>query len=259
MNRLKGKYALITGASQGLGREIALTYAREAAAGLTLVARDSQALVALRKEINQVAPVTRVLVISADLASAEAMELVAATVFSDFGGRLDVLVNNASSIGPSPMPMLIDYPLPDFRRVLDTNPIGPLLLMKKVLPAMIEHGGSIINVTSDAGVVGYAGWGAYGVSKFALEGLSAIWAAELGDTAVSVNLVDPGDMNSAMHRAAEPTADPNDWADPSQLTEVFVYLASDRSAGISGRRSQAQEKGWGKGEEAPRVEIAQAR
>jgi len=150
-------------------------------------------------------------------------------------------VNNASAIGPSPIPYLLDYPLEDFQNVLNTNLVGPFFMIRSVLPSMIEHGGSIINVTSDAGIVGYAGWGAYGISKFGLEGLSQTWAAELKDTNVRVNLVDPGNMNTAMHRAAEPDEDPNEWADPSSVTDVFLFLASDESRDISGIRFQAQE------------------
>jgi NAD(P)-dependent dehydrogenase (short-subunit alcohol dehydrogenase family) len=151
-------------------------------------------------------------------------------------------VNNASSIGPTPLPYLLDYPLQDFREVMETNLIAPFLLIKKVLPAMIESGGSIINVTSDAGRVGYPGWGAYGISKFGIEGMSATWAAELGGSSVRVNWVDPGNMNTEMHRAAEPEEDPSEWADPAEVTEVFIYLASDESKTVNGQRFEAQEE-----------------
>lgn len=106
---------------------------------------------------------------------------------------------------------------------------------------MLEHGGSVINVTSDAGVNGYPGWGAYGISKFGLEGLSQTWAAELEGTGIRVNWVDPGNLDTDMHRAAEPDGDPSAWADPADVTEVFLHLASDEGAGLSGRRFQAQE------------------
>ena len=139
------------------------------------------------------------------------------------------------------MPYLLDYRVEDLRNVLDTNLIGPFLLIKSALPAMIERGGSIINVTSDAGSVGYPGWGAYGISKFGLEGMSQTWAAELEETGVRVNWVDPGNMNTAMHRAAEPEEDPNEWADPKEATAVFIFLASDESKEVTGKRFQAQE------------------
>ena len=143
------------------------------------------------------------------------------------------------------MPFLLDYPLDDFRTVLDTNLIAPFLLIKKLLPAMAEEGGSIINVTSDAGVVGYPGWGAYGISKFGIEGMSHTWAAELAGSKVRLNWVDPGSMDTAMHRAAEPDEDPSQWADPADVTDVFVYLASDESRSVHGRRFAAKEPGWG--------------
>lgn len=275
MSRLQGKYILITGASQGLGRQLALDYAREGAAGIAIVARDESALKQVSDRITQntspsnvvlavAADLTRpgevervmeqvksqliaksqtkVLTITADLTQPEDIERVVATTLSEFNGRLDVLVNNASTIGASPMPYLLDYPLEDFRNVIDTNLIAPFLLIKKVLPAMNNNGGSIINVTSDAGVTGYPGWGAYGISKFGIEGMSQTWAAELDGSGVRLNWVDPGDMNTAMHRAAEPDENPNQWANPADVTEVFIYLASDESKHVHGQRFEAQEE-----------------
>jgi NAD(P)-dependent dehydrogenase (short-subunit alcohol dehydrogenase family) len=250
MNRLQGKHILITGASQGLGRELALAYAREGADALTLVARNGAALEEVKTEVRKVAPDARVLIIAADISRQDEIERVVATTLDAFAGRLDVLVNNASALGPVPMPYLLDYPLADFRAVLDTNLLAPFLLIKKALPAMIERGGSIINVTSDAGQVGYPSWGAYGISKFGLEGMSATWAAELGETEVRVNLVDPGEMNTQMHRDAEPDEDPTQWAAPSSVTEVFIYLAADESHAVTGRRFQAQEENWGQDQAA---------
>ncbi len=245
MNRLQGKYVLITGASQGLGREIAIAYAKEGAAGIAIVARNAHSLSHVRDRIKEIAPQTNVLSIVADLVRQQDIERAIATTLTEFKGRLDILVNNASTIGPSPMPFLLDYPLEDFRNAIDTNLIAPFLLIKKALPAMIENGGSIINVTSDAGVTGYPGWGAYGISKFGIEGMSQTWAAELEDSNVRVNWVDPGNMNTAMHRAAEPEEDPTQWADPQDVTEVFIYLASDESQNVNGQRFQAQEDNWG--------------
>lgn len=249
MNRLHGKHVLITGASQGLGQQLALAYAREGAAGVAIAARRVELLHTVRDQIAEIAPKTQVLVITADLTQAEDIERVVATTLNQFQGRLDVLVNNASALGPSPMPYLLDYSLEDFRTVLNTNLVAPFLLIKKVLPAMIEQGSSIINVTSDAGVNGYPGWGAYGISKFGIEGMSQTWAAELEDSGVRLNWVDPGDMNTAMHRAAEPDEDPTQWADPVEAIEVFLYLASDESQQVHGQRFQAQEENWGLAEE----------
>ena len=248
MSKLTDKSILITGASQGLGREMALRFAREGAAGLSLVARHADKLNAVRDEIRKTGPSRTggsdkidIVAIEADVSKPRDIERIVATTLAQFKGRLDVLVNNASTIGPSPMPSLLDYPAEDFRNVLDTNLIGPFLLIKNSLPAMIERGGSIINVTSDAGQVGYPGWGAYGISKFGLEGMSQTWASELEEAGVRVNWVDPGNMNTAMHRAAEPEEDPARWSDPVDATDVFVFLASDESKGVTGKRFQAQE------------------
>lgn len=241
MSKLVGKDILITGASQGLGREMALRFAREGVSGLSIVARHVDQLNKVREGIRQIAPKIGIVAIEADVSKPRDIERIIATTLAQFKGRLDVLVNNASTIGPSPMPNLLDYPVEDFREVIDTNLIGPFLLIKTTLPAMIERGGSIINVTSDAGQVGYPGWGAYGISKFGLEGMSQTWASELEDSGVRVNWVDPGNMNTAMHRAAEPDEDPKDWANPADVTDVFVFLASDESKGVTGKRFQAQE------------------
>jgi NAD(P)-dependent dehydrogenase (short-subunit alcohol dehydrogenase family) len=244
MTRLDGKYALITGGSQGLGRQLALDFAKEGAAGISLIARHLEYLDKVSTEINEINPDTHVLVIAADLSKQADIERLMAISLHKFAGRLDVLVNNASTIGPSPMPYLLDYPLEDFQYVINTNLIAPFLMIKKALPAMIENGGSIINVTSDAGTIGYPGWGAYGISKFGIEGLSQTWAAELDGSGVRVNYVDPGNMNTAMHRAAEPKENPNQWSDPAEVTGVFIYLASDESRAVTGKRFIAQEHKW---------------
>jgi NAD(P)-dependent dehydrogenase (short-subunit alcohol dehydrogenase family) len=152
-------------------------------------------------------------------------------------GHVDVLVNNASALGPTPMPYLVDYPIEDFNAVIQTNLAGPFMLTRALAGAMLERGsGSIINVTSDAGVVGYPTWGAYGVSKAALDQLTRTWAAELEGSGVRVNSVDPGDLDTDMKRASEPDGDAAQWAKPETRTAVFVYLASDASAGVSGER-----------------------
>jgi NAD(P)-dependent dehydrogenase (short-subunit alcohol dehydrogenase family) len=141
MNRLKGKYALITGGSQGLGRQLAIDFAREEAAGISIVARHIEYLNEVRDRIHQIYPSTKVLVIAADMSRQEDIERTTAITLGEFGGRLDILVNNASTIGPSPMPYLLDYPVEDFRYVINTNLVGPFLMTRKVLPAMIENGG----------------------------------------------------------------------------------------------------------------------
>src|SRR6266853_1933215 len=142
MSKLTGKNILITGASQGLGREIALRFAREGAAGLSLVARHIDQLNAVRDEIRKISLKIEIVIIEADVSKSRDIVRIVATTLAQFKGSLDVLVNNASTIGPSPMPSLLDYPVEDFRNVIDTNLIGPFLLIKNALPAMIERGGA---------------------------------------------------------------------------------------------------------------------
>ena len=231
---------MITGGSQGLGRELAIDFAQEGAAGISIIARHIEYLNEVRNAIKEVNPDTDVLVIVADLSKQEDIERIMAMTLHQFKGKLDIL-HNASTIGPSPMPYLLDYPLEDFHYVINTNLVAPFLMIKKALPAMIENAGSIINVTSDAGAIGYPGWGAYGISKFGIEGMSQTWAAELEASGVRVNYVDPGNMNTAMHRAAEPDEDPTQWANPADVTGVFIYLASDDSKNVNGKRFRAQE------------------
>jgi NAD(P)-dependent dehydrogenase (short-subunit alcohol dehydrogenase family) len=240
MSKLKGKSVLITGASQGLGRQLAIDFAREGATRISIIGRRVEGLNEVCQRIQEIAPQTKVLAIAADLAQAEEVERVVATTLREFDHRLDVLINNAAAIGPTPIPFLIDYPLSDFRYVLNTNLIAPFLMIQKVFPTMVQTGGSIINVTSDTGVTGYPGWGAYSISKFSLEGMSQVWAAELEGSWVRLNWVDPGDMNTTMHRASEPEVDPTRWAEPAKVTDVFIYLASDESQRVSGQRFQAQ-------------------
>jgi len=241
MNRLRNKNVLITGCSEGLGRQLAVDFTLEGAASLTLVARRGAKLIDVAGYITELAPDCKVFTIEADVATPAEIERIVAQTLDAFHGRLDVLVNNASTLGPTPMPMLVDYPVEAFQHVLNTNLIAPFLLIQKLLPALIRASGSIINVTSDAGINGYPGWGAYGISKFGLEGLSQTWAAELEDSGVRVNWVDPGSMNTTMHRLAEPDEDPSEWADPSEVTPLFVYLASDEARNVHGRRFRAQE------------------
>ena len=229
---LSGNVALITGASRGLGFEIAKAYA-ERGAKLVIAARDSQPLAAAEAEL---AKETDVVALALDV-SQDAERLVRAGI--DRFGRIDVLVNNASELGPSPMPALESYPWQELERVFRVNVLAPLHLTQLVLPGMKERGaGVIINVSSDAGVEAYPGWGGYGASKAALEHLSRTLAAELDGTGVRVYAVDPGDMNTEMHRLAEPGVDLSGLPGPAASAPAFVQLVVDAPA--SGR-FQAQE------------------
>lgn len=230
------KVVMITGASKGLGKALTQYFAKEGY-NLAICARNESAIEGVRKEAEQLG--ADVLAASADMSSAKDVERFVALT-EEYFGKIDVLINNASILGPSPMPYLLDYPEQDFEEVLRVNTIGPFLVTRRVLPIMLQkQQGSIINITSEAGATGYAGWGAYGISKFALEGLTETWADEVSESGVRVNMVDPGEMDTDMHALAVPDCD-YDLAKPEDITAVFGYLASDASSHITGKRFEAQ-------------------
>ena len=212
--------ALITGASRGLGLEVARAYARRGLR-LILTARGADALQLATDELRLA---TEVVALPADVGNPADAERLVEAGLSRFG-RIDVLVNNASELGPSPMPDLEHLPLERFVDVLRVNVVGPLKLIQLVLPGMkSRNSGLIVNVTSDAGVQAYPTWGGYGASKAALEHLSRVLAAELDGSGVRVFVVDPGDMDTAMHRAAEPGVDLSHLSLPGLVAPAFVQL-----------------------------------
>jgi NAD(P)-dependent dehydrogenase (short-subunit alcohol dehydrogenase family) len=146
-------------------------------------------------------------------------------------GRLDLLVNNASTLGPSPLPHLADYSLSALRAVHETNVVAPLALAQELLGALRASRGVIVNITSDASVEAYPGWGGYGSAKAALDQLSAVLAAEEPD--LRVYAVDPGDMRTEMHQAAFPGEDISDRPEPVTVVPALLRLLDQRPA--SGR------------------------
>lgn len=230
------KIIMITGASKGLGKALTIYFAKEGY-DLAICARNEENLLHVKKEAEAIG--SNVLAVVADASIPKDVERFVAMTEEHFG-KIDVLINNASILGPSPMPYLLDYPEEDFLEVLRVNSVGPFLITRRVLPGMIlRNDGSIINVTSEAGNIGFAGWGAYGISKFALEGLTETWADELSETAIRVNMVDPGEMDTEMHDLAVPDCD-YELANPNDLVQVFGYLASEASIGVNGKRFKAQ-------------------
>jgi NAD(P)-dependent dehydrogenase (short-subunit alcohol dehydrogenase family) len=212
--------ALITGSSQGLGQSIARLFAQRGF-GLILTARHAQPLEATRTEL---AKLTRVVALAGDVADADHVRRLVSTGYGTFGA-IDILINNASELGPSPMPELIQLDPDVFKNILDVNLVAPHRLIQQVLPTMRARGeGLIVNVTSDAGVQAYPTWGGYGASKAALEHLSRILAVELEGSGVRVFVVDPGDMDTAMHRAAEPGVDLSHLPTPDAVAPAFVRL-----------------------------------
>ncbi len=227
---------MITGASKGLGMALTLAFAKEGAK-LAICARATDSLLQVKQEAEKLG--AQVLAVTADVSNSRDVERFVAMTEEEYG-HIDVLINNASMLGPSPMPLLLDYPVGDFAEVLRVNTISLFSITKRVCIGMLERNqGSIINVTSEAGQIGYAGWGAYGVSKFAVEGLTQTWADELKETGVRMNMVDPGEMDTDMHRLAVPDCD-YPLTKPEEIVDIFLYLASDRSAGIHGQRLSAQ-------------------
>jgi NAD(P)-dependent dehydrogenase (short-subunit alcohol dehydrogenase family) len=225
---LEGKVAMITGASQGLGRALALAFAREGAQ-VVINARSEESICPVAEEAGSLG--AEVLALAADVSRSADVERLVGAAMERFG-HVDVLVNNAGVLGPR-VP-IEEYPEDEWRRVIDANLTGPFLVTKAAIPHMPD-GGSIVNVVSGVSVEGRARWGAYSVSKFGVEGLTKILAAELA------NAVDPGGMRTEMRAAAYPEEDPMTRITPEENTDVFLYLASDESKGVTGQRFKAQE------------------
>ena len=231
---LEGKVAMVTGASQGLGRALALAYAREGAM-LVINSRNYESIRDVVEEIHSLG--VEVLGIGADVTSSSDVEDFVDVAVEHYD-RIDVLVNNAGLLGPRVA--IEEYPEDEWRRVLDANLTGPFLVSKAAIPYMRE-GASIVNVTSGVSIEGRAEWGAYSVSKFGMEGLTQILAAELKDRGIRVNSVDPGGMRTGMRAVAYPDEDPTTRITPEENTAVFLYLASNESRDITGERFKAQE------------------
>jgi NAD(P)-dependent dehydrogenase (short-subunit alcohol dehydrogenase family) len=209
--------ALITGASRGLGLALARALAEE---GWTLIidARGEETLESARTELSERTRVSAILGDVSDPAHRAALADAAREV-----GGLDALVNNASILGPSPQPALLDYPLDVLEEVYRTNTLSPLALVQ-VLRNQLKQDARVVNVTSDAAVEPYEGWGGYGSSKAALEQLSNILAAE--NPNLRVYSVDPGDMRTLLHQEAFPDEDISDRPLPEESVPGFLELLS---------------------------------
>jgi NAD(P)-dependent dehydrogenase (short-subunit alcohol dehydrogenase family) len=209
--------ALITGASRGLGRATAHALARR---GWSLIvdARRADDLAGATSGLADVVAVPGDVTDPrhrADLAAAAGR-----------AGRLDVLVNNASRLGPSPQPRLRDYPLDELGRVYDTNVVAPLALIQLLTAPLAAAGGTIVNVSSDAAVEAYPGWGGYGSAKAALDQLTAVLAAE--EPSLRCYAFDPGDMRTDMHQQAFPGEDISDRPEPETVIPALLRLIEER-------------------------------
>jgi NAD(P)-dependent dehydrogenase (short-subunit alcohol dehydrogenase family) len=207
--------ALITGASRGLGRAVAHALGRRGwslvvdarrAADLTGAMRGLAGVVAVPGDVTDPGHRARL---------AEAA-----------GGRLDVLVNNASRLGPSPQPPLVSYPLDELGRVYDTNVFAPLALIQLLTAPLTAAAGAIVNVSSDAATEAYPGWGGYGSAKAALDQLTAVLAAE--QPLLRCYAFDPGDMRTDMHQQAFPGEDISDRPEPEAVVPALLRLLDER-------------------------------
>jgi NAD(P)-dependent dehydrogenase (short-subunit alcohol dehydrogenase family) len=226
---LEKKAVLITGASRGLGLALAEELGKRGAR-LVLVARGEQDLAAAVARLGALG--IEAYAVPADIGDKHAVHRIAGTAAALIG-PIDVLVNNASALGPTPLEPLLDTECEDLERVLAVNLIGPFRLTKIVAGAMALRGaGTVVNISSDAAVEAYPRWGSYGSSKAALDHLTRIWAAELADTGVRVVAVDPGEMNTRMHADAIPDADPATLADPTDVArKIAALIAGDGKSG----------------------------
>jgi NAD(P)-dependent dehydrogenase (short-subunit alcohol dehydrogenase family) len=227
--------AIVTGASRGLGESLAQGLART---GWSVVidARDPQALdEAARRIRGAAAPGAQVVAVAGDVTDEDHRHELVEAAFA-LGG-LDLLVNNAGTLGASPLPPLSDYPLGELRVAFEANVVAPLGLVQDVLPLLLDSPHPrLVDITSDAAVEAYGGWGGYGAGKAALEQLGAVLAVE--QPALTVWSVDPGDLRTAMHQAAFPGEDISDRPEPASVVPAFLELIGSRRP--SGRYRAAE-------------------
>jgi len=213
--------AIVTGASRGFGKALTAALLDRGWAVVADARRAADLKIAVT-ELNS----AELIALPGDVADAShRVALVAAAIKA---GPLRLLVNNASRLGPSPQPVLADYPPGELWAVYQTNVFAPLALIQAALPALTDNAGVIVNLTSDAAVEPYPGWGGYGSSKAALDQLSAVLAAEV--SAVPVYAFDPGDMRTEMHQAAFPGEDISDRAEPESVVPALLRLLDTRPA-----------------------------
>src|SRR3954468_20836399 len=222
---LQGQTALVTGGSQGLGRALGGALG-QAGARVVLVARHFEPLAAAVAELRAGGGEAHAIV--ADVADKDAAASIAGQAAA-LVGPIDLLINNASTLGPVPLRLLLDTDCEDLERALAVNLVGAFRLTKAIAGPMVLRGtGTIVNITSDAATEAYERWGAYGASKAALEQLGRVWAAELAGTGVRVLNVDPGEMDTRMHADAIPDANRAELADPTRVAaEIVALLEAD--------------------------------
>ena len=242
---MNSKTALITGASRGLGKLLADFLAKQGYR-LILTARGSEELGRVASDLRADTEVTA---LAGDVGSAQHRQALAEACKSG----LDVLVNNASDLGESPLPELVNTDLKRLGELYQTNVFAPLGLVQATLSALEQRNGLIINLSSDAAQGGYEGWGGYGSSKAALDLLTRTLAKELEARGVSAVAVDPGDMRTEMHQAAFPAEDISERPLPDITLPFWAWLLGQSPTEVSGQRFQAQADTWTLPDKVPQV------
>jgi NAD(P)-dependent dehydrogenase (short-subunit alcohol dehydrogenase family) len=232
--KLRGIGALITGGSRGLGAALGGELAGRGAR-VGLVGRDEA-------KLNEVVSAIRARggdahAILGDLGKKEDTHKISGAAAALLGD-IELLVHNGGTLGPSPLPALLDADCESLEEVLAVNVLGPFRLGKTMLGPMLLRGrGLVVHVSSDAAIESYPGWGLYGASKAAFDQLSRVWAAELAGSGVRMFAVDPGEMNTAMHAAAVPDADPKALAAPIDVARAIAAMITDDTIGTGSRLS----------------------
>ena len=235
--KIQGQGAVVTGGSRGLGRALGAALAAKGAR-VALVARDGKPL---HEAVAQIRDVGRAAggdahAIIADIADKDAIHRIAGQAHG-LVGEIGIAIHNASTLGPTPLRLLLDTECEDLEAVLQANLVGPFRLTKVLVGAMALRGsGVVVHVSSDAAVEPYPRWGAYGTSKAAQDHLSRILAAELAGTGVRVLAVDPGEMDTAMHAAAIPDANRASLQRPADVAARIVQMIEDDERAPSGSR-----------------------
>jgi NAD(P)-dependent dehydrogenase (short-subunit alcohol dehydrogenase family) len=232
--------ALITGGSRGLGRTVADFLAAQSY-DLVITSRGEAELEAAARELRRYGG--EVIALAGDVADPAHRQRLAQAAARDLG-RLDVLLNNASTLGATPLPPLARYPLEELEEAFRVNVAAPIALVGEVLPLLEASGGLIVNVSSDAALGGYPGWGGYGLTKAALDLASLTLGNELRDRGIGVVAVDPGDLRTEMHQAAFPGEDISDRPLPEVTLPFWAWLFGQPRGAVTGRRYRAQAERW---------------
>jgi NAD(P)-dependent dehydrogenase (short-subunit alcohol dehydrogenase family) len=238
-DRTMNRTAIITGGSRGLGRTVAEFLAAQKY-NLVITARNGEELESAARALRRHGG--NVIALAGDVADPEHRRRLARAA-RDLG-RLDILFNNASTLGVTPLPPLAEYPLAELEDAFRVNVLAPIALVRETLPLLEENGGLVVNITSDAARGGYPGWGGYGLTKAALDLASLTLANELSGRWVGVVAVDPGDLRTRMHQEAFPGEDISDRPLPDVTLPFWAWLFGLPPAAVTGRRYQAQADRW---------------